>query len=1048
MNNAFSQCYFCKTGRLLTPIHLMDAFYCLKYALVLFAWFLIVLPQYTTATVNLDLYQYWQSPSASKEGQASSIDDSDYIQLPTVDDYQKLEIHDSFSSIKSQFLSDINTLKELADRFVGKKYDDNIDVFYSNIDNPPEYFQNYLLALYKYTRFHIHHMVKQLEHKQNTNLGEVDQKSYIASVLHLCLNDMDLCPAAIHTRFTHSFMDIEASQTGLPGHIFKVRMTLFRQFIELFMFNEQRSGRLNIPPIMEIHWYNYLYNLFCEKLKLPLIQDQLAEQYAVQNKEADIRKNFLLAAPLFINSRTILQKLAAGWSDHLKALFKEQDILIWKTCVIDSHQPVSDISSLMDSKIFLLVNNWLKTTKENELNFNKIVDEIDFVSYSFRRYQEKVLAWVTNYFYASKANVFTNILNTPERNLHIGTVGNIFFWVFAHQEYLKAGQECTFDTDNHITLKLSHLTLIDLFSQPDATYALLTQALEQTDSPEDISSFFLDPKISEQLCKLQPMVMQALSNQLTDKLASNDPDFETTLLQCICNKLNCSYNKIIYPDTLGWLIGTSLLEPVLLELQKREIDISLVTQSLFSWDISSFSEESTKQLLTPVHCQRLLQQACTLNQVESAYKLLVTGNCDNCTNSLNNTQENLLSIFARSGFLPGLKYLLERDITSLNSQDVNGNTALAKATIQGHTACVKLLLAKKVMTNLKDNLGASPLHHASSGNVECLQMLIDDGANVNEKDNLGCTPLHNAAYSGNAECIIALLAIRGIKVNEQAHGWTPLHYAVNCNNVECARALLNAKDILVNKQNNRGNTALHLAAQHDHSECLSLLTGVKHIDVNQQNNDAWTPMAIAISSNFKASFEILLAANGIQINTHGNSGRSPLHFAAQLPDTAIINMLLAEDQIQVNIKSDYGLTPLHSAAAFGKVENVKVLLQIDGIQINIRNNDGYTPLICAAICGHLACMEALLATNSIKVNKACFDARATALIYAITNKHQDCAKHLINDRRINLTKKSRSLGTPLIQAKAHSLTDIIGLIEDKKRLNTCMGLFNKILKFR
>ncbi|MDP0562338.1 MAG: ankyrin repeat domain-containing protein [Candidatus Endonucleobacter sp. (ex Gigantidas childressi)] len=595
--------------------------------------------------------------------------------------------------------------------------------------------------------------------------------------------------------------------------------------------------------------------------------------------------------------------------------------------------------------------------------------------------------------------------------------------------------------------RVDHLTLIDVFSQPDTTSALLTQALERTDSPEDISSFFLDPKISEQLCKLEPMVMQALSNQLTGKLASNGPDFETTLLQCICNKLNCSYNKKINPDPLRWLIGTSLLEPVLLELQKREIDISLVTQSLFSWDISSFSEESTKQLLTPVDCQRLLQQACTLNQVESAYKLLLTGKCDNCTNSLDNTQENLLSIFARSGFLLGMEYLLERDIASINCQDVNGNTALANASITGHTACVKLLLAKKVMTHAKDNHGASPLHHASSGNVECLQMLIDDGANVNEKDNFGWTPLHNAASSGNAECIIALLAIRGIKVNEQAHGWTPLHYAVNCNNVECARALLNAKDILVNKKNNRGNTVLHLAAQYDYSECLSLLTSVKHIDVNQQNNDGWTPMAIAISSNFKASFEILLAANGIQINTRGNSGCSPLHFAAQLPDTAIINMLLAEDQSQVNIKSDYGLTPLHIAAAFGKVENVKVLLQIDGIQINIRNNHGYTPLICAAINGHLACMKTLLATNSIKVNKACFDAKATALIYAIINKHQDCAKHLINDRRINLTKKSRSLGTPLMQAKAHSLTDIIELIEDKELLNTFMESFNKILKF-
>lgn len=149
---------------------------------------------------------------------------------------------------------------------------------------------------------------------------------------------------------------------------------------------------------------------------------------------------------------------------------------------------------------------------------------------------------------------------------------------------------------------------------------------------------------------------------------------------------------------------------------------------------------------------------------------------------------------------------------------LNGGTALHLAALNGHSRCIRILLADYVPSisdfynlvsrrsrmeefvseldegslyetiNRPADGGVTALHMAAlNGHVDSLQLLIDLGASVNEVTmedgttidliGAGSTPLHYAACGGNAQCC-QILIVRGASLDaENAKGWTPLAVA-------------------------------------------------------------------------------------------------------------------------------------------------------------------------------------------------------------------------------------------------------------------------------
>uniref|UniRef100_A0A5B7A0U2 RING-type E3 ubiquitin transferase n=1 Tax=Davidia involucrata TaxID=16924 RepID=A0A5B7A0U2_DAVIN len=149
---------------------------------------------------------------------------------------------------------------------------------------------------------------------------------------------------------------------------------------------------------------------------------------------------------------------------------------------------------------------------------------------------------------------------------------------------------------------------------------------------------------------------------------------------------------------------------------------------------------------------------------------------------------------------------------------LNGGTALHLAALNGHSRCIRLLLADHIpsipnfwyilrkrskheesisefdegalyqVINRPADGGITALHMAAlNGHVETVQLLLHLGASVSEVTvedgttidliGAGSTPLHYAACGGNIQCCQMLIARGASLTAENANGWTPLMVA-------------------------------------------------------------------------------------------------------------------------------------------------------------------------------------------------------------------------------------------------------------------------------
>lgn len=96
---------------------------------------------------------------------------------------------------------------------------------------------------------------------------------------------------------------------------------------------------------------------------------------------------------------------------------------------------------------------------------------------------------------------------------------------------------------------------------------------------------------------------------------------------------------------------------------------------------------------------------------------------------------------------------------------VEGDRTLVAAR-QGDVQALKTLLAAKVLSSdVKDVMGASPVHHAArAGKLTCLRFLVEEaGLQGNCLANNGASPAHDAAATGNLACLQWLLTQGGCR---------------------------------------------------------------------------------------------------------------------------------------------------------------------------------------------------------------------------------------------------------------------------------------------
>ncbi|KAJ8381865.1 hypothetical protein SKAU_G00026430 [Synaphobranchus kaupii] len=200
----------------------------------------------------------------------------------------------------------------------------------------------------------------------------------------------------------------------------------------------------------------------------------------------------------------------------------------------------------------------------------------------------------------------------------------------------------------------------------------------------------------------------------------------------------------------------------------------------------------------------------------------------------------LLLDAATQGNVTLLSMLLNPDPKDISHTHEDTNAALFSAAQNGHTECMKLLLAAGASAEASDANGVTPLHMtAARGHFRCLEMLLGMIADVNRVATGGQSALFAAGASGNLECVRALLDAGADRSLPTADGETALHAAAAGGHVGSLELLLYHPSLqessLLNLTNRDGWTPAYIAAANGYKKCLELLCGHSPQDLEQRD---------------------------------------------------------------------------------------------------------------------------------------------------------------------------------------------------------------------
>ena len=219
-----------------------------------------------------------------------------------------------------------------------------------------------------------------------------------------------------------------------------------------------------------------------------------------------------------------------------------------------------------------------------------------------------------------------------------------------------------------------------------------------------------------------------------------------------------------------------------------------------------------------------------------------------------------------------LDIILINQISSINTPDANGTTALHLAAKKGKVHIVNTLLSKGADINAKDKFGRIPLHlaveHAREESIISLldRDLITRGISVNSVDKEGLSPLHKAAQQGCPKFVNMFLG-RGADINiVDNKGETPLHLAAARGHINITNILI-VKGASVNVANKEGKTPLHMAAFEGEDEVVVTLVSLG-VNVNATDDAGKTPIQCARARTAEAlGYPIHFAAKRCGVKT-------------------------------------------------------------------------------------------------------------------------------------------------------------------------------------
>jgi ankyrin repeat protein len=347
-------------------------------------------------------------------------------------------------------------------------------------------------------------------------------------------------------------------------------------------------------------------------------------------------------------------------------------------------------------------------------------------------------------------------------------------------------------------------------------------------------------------------------------------------------------------------------------------------------------------------------------------------------------------------------------------------------------------LIKQSNLDTQDVNGDTALHYAVQLKQEkIVQMLLNKGANPNVKNDFGNTPLmmictHKDTGSQEDKILDHLLKDpRTDKTTRSNDGLTPLMYAIFSNNIKFVTKLLRA-GLDPNIISNESLSSLMLSINKD-PKIIEALLRVRDINVNQKGPGGDTALFMAIR-NKKVGIARLLLEHGADPTIGADNGEVPLEYIISQRDypnkMLLVELMLQHGADPNTISRISNNSVLLGAVLSNNIPLVELLIR-SGANVNQSNPAGLTPLMGAAHIGSVQLITLLL--------KAGADANAktenslSALIYAMANQNNpnrfEAVSALLEaDPPIQLDDQLQKKRTALLVATEYNLTDVLLLL--------------------
>ena len=371
------------------------------------------------------------------------------------------------------------------------------------------------------------------------------------------------------------------------------------------------------------------------------------------------------------------------------------------------------------------------------------------------------------------------------------------------------------------------------------------------------------------------------------------------------------------------------------------------------------------------------------------------------------------------------KRLLEKRQTNIKeAADLQGDTPLHLAALNGHTQTVKALLTLGANPEASSESGVTVLQCAAAmGTEEMVQSLFDAlkqySCNLNP-DSSESFILHIAAKYGNADVMMYLYKATGMDLElSSIDGITPLHVAAKYGQTTIAAILIN-KGVHPAPQDTNSVTPLFLAAAYNHPEMIMLLgergkpekltkmpgtTTEDFGDIHLLNSKVplmITPLQCATKAGNLEAAQALVKYCKASPMTYSNSGFTALHFAAKSGHYRIVEWFLEDLKVPASIASTGKMrfTPYSLALEQAHTDVAALLrsygpekdIEIKVFGVNLAKMPGWLEVIKD---NQIDALERLIEDGSIQVNQE--DQPIQPLHAAVSDGQYKCTVLLIEE---------------------------------------------------